>query len=150
MKYCQLKLRLPTHYKAAVIGLGTRVVSGSLHIIAVAYLLQYLGVNLYAVFAVIIGLQGWFGLAEFGLGSSLQNYFSEAQLKQLDLVKILSNANLLVILFFIVSSLVFVVSAPLLQHLLFHRMAPETYVSSATAFFWAGILYLATTTFGVA
>lgn len=42
-------------------------------------LLRYLGVELYAMFAVILSLEGWLALSDWGLGSSAQNAVSQGR-----------------------------------------------------------------------
>lgn len=55
----------------------TRVVMSVTGLLTVRVLTQALGTEQYAAYAIIVGLQGWFLLADFGIGSSLQNHISE-------------------------------------------------------------------------
>jgi O-antigen/teichoic acid export membrane protein len=46
-------------------------------LLTIRVLTQCLGTEQYAVYSVLVGLQGWFLLADFGLGASVQNHISE-------------------------------------------------------------------------
>jgi len=46
-------------------------------LLTIRILTQALGTEQYAAYAIFVGLQGWFLLADFGIGSSLQNHISE-------------------------------------------------------------------------
>lgn len=59
-------------------GAGARVVGIFSRLLFLLFLLQYLGVELYAIFAVLISLEGWLALSDWGLGSSAQNAISNA------------------------------------------------------------------------
>lgn len=54
----------------------SRIVTAVAQIISIRLLADMLGIDGYGAFAVIIGLLGWFALADFGFGSGLQNYIS--------------------------------------------------------------------------
>lgn len=68
--------RVPSHlWVTASAWLGRSIIALS-QIICIPLLLQVLGAERYAVFAVSMSLLGWCALADFGLGYSLQNYIS--------------------------------------------------------------------------
>lgn len=58
-------------------GWGGRIVTAVGQFYAIRLLSAMLGVSNYAAYAVFTGLFGWFMLADFGFGSSLQNLISE-------------------------------------------------------------------------
>lgn len=54
-----------------------RMVTAFAGLVTIRLLMQNLGAEQYAVFAVLGGVQGWFMLADMGIASSLQNFISE-------------------------------------------------------------------------
>lgn len=71
--------RIPRHVLVAASGWISRILSASIQLVSVRILLQTLGLDDYALFALLVGLQGWFLLADLGLGVSTQNHISEAR-----------------------------------------------------------------------
>ena len=69
--------RVPTHLIVVAANWISRIVSGTAGVISIRFLLQSLGQERYAVFALINSLQGWYSLSDFGLGASLQNHVSQ-------------------------------------------------------------------------
>ena len=55
-------------------------------------LLNFLGTDSYAIAAVILSMKGWFTLADFGVGVSLQNYVSESIASNQDIKDLLRTA----------------------------------------------------------
>lgn len=147
--YLNIINKIPRRYQVAAAGWISRFFMGFSQIISIAILLNYLGTNLYAVFALFIGLQGWFVLADCGVGSSLQNYISEARANNKNLHLLLSNAAIVIWIMLIVISLMFVCVSPFLQYLLLHKIAPELAVSHSYLLILAGVLFIATTVFGI-
>jgi len=58
------------------VGRGVQILA---QLVAVRVLIEGLGANGYGAFAVLASLQGWFLLADLGIGISIQNYISEAR-----------------------------------------------------------------------
>jgi len=141
---------LPTYYRVAIAGWSSRILLGLAQFVTIAMALNYLGVHLYAVFAIVIGLQGWFNLTDCGIGSSLQNYLSEFQARNIATNKLLTNATILLLGIFVVACILFYAVAPWLQFFLFHRIAPEFATSQHYILWISGIIFIATTLFGVA
>ena len=69
--------RLPLPLLVAASGWGGRVVTSLVQLILVRLLIQSLGMQHYAVFALLAGLMNWYVISDFGVGFSLQNYISE-------------------------------------------------------------------------
>lgn len=53
-----------------------RIISGLASLVVVRPLLDSLGASQYALYALVVGLTGWYALADFGLSSALQNAVS--------------------------------------------------------------------------
>src|SRR3954451_20467043 len=68
---------VPRHVVVTASAWISRIVSAAMQLIVVRILIQSLGIESYAVFALLYGLAGWYLLADFGLGFSLQNLISE-------------------------------------------------------------------------
>lgn len=62
----------------------SRIFSAGAQFVLVRLLLETLGLEEYAVFAVVTGLVAWFNLADFGIGVSVQNRISESRAVQGD------------------------------------------------------------------
>lgn len=61
-----------------------RIVALGTNFFNICVLLNFLGTENYAIAAVVLSLKGWFSLADFGLGISLQNYLSESRAQDTD------------------------------------------------------------------
>ena len=57
---------------------GARAIAIIGNFLNLYFLLNFLGTDSYAIAAVILSMKGWFTLADFGVGISLQNYLSES------------------------------------------------------------------------
>lgn len=142
--------KIPSHYIVAVSGWLSRLVVGASQIYSVSIVLGYLGVRLYAVFAIILGLQGWFLLADYGLGASLQNYISEARANNKDIKFLLINSAAIIMGLLLVTSVVFILLSPIIQYYLLRKIAPELASSQYHTVLSIGLICIATTLFGVA
>lgn len=61
----------------AAVGWGSRLLTAASQLLAVRFVIERVGTEGFAVFALVIGVSGWFQLADFGFGSGLQNYLAE-------------------------------------------------------------------------
>jgi O-antigen/teichoic acid export membrane protein len=68
---------LPRHILVTASAWVSRVVIAVVQLLVVRILIQSLGTQLYAVFALLYGLAGWYLLVDFGIGFSVQNSISE-------------------------------------------------------------------------
>ena len=67
---------LPRHFYVTFSGWFYRIVMALAQVISIPIILRCLGVDSYAIFAVITGLVAWFNLADLGFGYSIQNHIS--------------------------------------------------------------------------
>lgn len=72
---------IPHHLLVAASAWASRAVMALVQFASIRVLMSGLGLDQYAVFALLTGLTGWFMLADFGVGASLQNYISEYRAK---------------------------------------------------------------------
>ncbi len=70
---------LPTHLLVAASAWGSRAVLTLTQFAVVRIVLSSIGLERYAVFMLLTSLTGWFSLSDFGIGTSVQNYISEAR-----------------------------------------------------------------------
>lgn len=91
-------LQLPVRYKTIVSAYLSRVIILVCKFITIPIFLLYLPRDEYAVLAILGGLEAWFFLLDFGMGSSVQNTLAENQVKGIDEGSFLKTA-LLVSLF---------------------------------------------------
>lgn len=73
--------KIPNHFYIAASSLVAKLVIALVQVISIHYLLNILGENKYAAFVLLSGFLVFFGGADFGIGSSLQNYISERRAK---------------------------------------------------------------------
>lgn len=71
-----IKPIIPRHLLVAVSAWVSRIVMAFVQLASIRVLVGGLGLEQYAIFALLTGLMGWFMLADMGLGSSLQNHIS--------------------------------------------------------------------------
>lgn len=137
--------KIPQYYKVAAAGWINRAFVLLSQLIAIPILLKYLGVDLYAIFAVIIGLQGWFTLADCGIGSSLQNYISESRATNKEINLLLVNFVFISAVLLVVLCLGFILLSPFLQYFLLHKINLNLAVSNHYFFAFIGIIFIVTT-----
>lgn len=75
------KPRIPGHLFVAGSAWISRIVIAFVQLASVRVLMEGLGVERYAVFALFTGLAGWYVLADMSIGASLQNFVSECRAK---------------------------------------------------------------------
>lgn len=76
----------------------SRLMTVSLQLVAIRLLVENLGLEQYAVFALLTGLLGWFLLSDLGLGVSLQNHISEIRAQGGDEAPLMVAARLILLL----------------------------------------------------
>ena len=99
---------LPTYLLVAASSWLSRLLTAAISLISIRILLDTLGVEHYAAYAVLMGMVSWFMLADIGTGQSLQNYISESRATKQGYVHyILATAAItLVVVVFIVAAVV--------------------------------------------
>jgi len=111
--------QFPRHWVVTASAWTSRVITSFISIISIRELLLYLGEERYAVYVIAYSLIGWFNLAQFGLGLSLQNFISECRAKNENYDKYMISALqiiLVLLLFCFIATLV--IAAPLQNILL--------------------------------
>ena len=73
--------KIPAHIVVTASAWISRIIIAGVQLVSVRILLQSLGDEKYAVFALLSGLTGWFLLADLSIGYSAQNFVSETRAK---------------------------------------------------------------------
>jgi len=90
---------LPNHLKVTISAWVARGIIAFTNLIAIRFLLPYLGTESYAVYLVLLSFTSWCALTDFGIGTALQNYISEFRVKKLDYQPYINSAFQIIILF---------------------------------------------------
>ena len=93
--------QIPNHWKVAISAWSFRIVSALVQIISIRVLFNYLGMDRYAVYVILYSLLHWCNFFDCGIGNSLQNYISEARVKQQDYSKYMTITLQIVVFLFI-------------------------------------------------
>jgi len=72
----QILSRVPNYLKVAAAGWLARAITAVTQLLSLRLLLDYLGVDGYAAYSVLVSATAWFLLADMGVGSALQNQIS--------------------------------------------------------------------------
>jgi O-antigen/teichoic acid export membrane protein len=114
---------LPAHVLVAASAWASRIAGGLAQLLVIRLLLPYLGDSQFALFSVVVSLSAWFALADFGLGSSLQNAISRARAVNESYVTLIQSALPILVLLFAASVMTVAAVATPLQGLLFRKLA---------------------------
>ena len=110
---------IPNHIKVAISAWISRIGIALIQVFTIRILLSYLGEEKYAVYVILYSLLIWCNLSEFGVSSSLQNYISESRAAKKDYQPYLrTSLQIIIILFSVSISLMFLISYPLQNFLL--------------------------------
>jgi len=93
--------KIPRHIFVAASGWGSRVIAAVVQILMIRLVVKTLGADNYAAFALLCALGGWFLLADFGLGFSLQNFISKSRAHGVEYGKLLKSAVKITFILFV-------------------------------------------------
>ncbi|MCB5314408.1 MATE family efflux transporter [Yersinia intermedia] len=112
-------MQVPRHIIVAASAWGSRLISIFIQFYSIKILLSLLGTEGYAVFTVIGSLVGWFLLADFGLGNSLQNQISHRRINNQAYQDVILCAAITIIPIFILLILLVIISSSFLSDFIF-------------------------------
>lgn len=136
-----MNLGPPSHLVVAASGWVGRAVGALAQIIMINLVITHIGTVDYAIFAILYGLVGWFQVADFGLGVSLQNFISEYRAKGLPHAQAVHAISTLTLMLFFVQALLLALSAGWIGPWLLRQFAiPE--VSKSHLFLICSVLLL--------
>ena len=150
VKISELYKNSPNHLKVAVVAWITRIITAVIQVFSIRILISYLGTELYAGFAILTSLAGWFALAEFGLGSTLQNYVSEFRVKNEDIKHLYNTVVPGVFFLFIISIIILLIISIPLQLFLFKNLSSALLSQPLYITGLIGFFYILTTMGGIA
>lgn len=117
LKYLKT-IQIPNHYFVAASAWLSRIGIAAIQIFTIRILLSYLGENQYAVYVIVYSLMAWCNLADFGVGTALQNYISESRVKNKDYETYLKTCLQTIFVLFIIFILLTALLSGYLQNFL--------------------------------
>ncbi len=94
---------LPNHLKVTISAWIARGIIAITNLIAIRFLLPYLGTESYAVYLILLSFTSWCALTDFGIGTALQNYISEFRVKKIDYQPYINSAFQIIICFTLIA-----------------------------------------------
>lgn len=128
----------------------SRIVTACISLISIRVLLDGLGSGQFAVFVVLNSLMAWYTLADFGVGSSLQNYISEQRTKGKDYSTYVIAGALISIVLFVVTVAVLYLVSPYLANLLLGGFEFPDAAGKSNLIFISGTIFIAASLGGIA
>ncbi|MEI7085376.1 MATE family efflux transporter [Pectobacterium versatile] len=135
------KIKIPNHFLIAASSWGAKLVVALVQVASIHYLLDMMGENGYAAFVLLSGLLVWGGIADFGIGSSLQNYISESRAKNEDYKKYIKASFNIVILGMFFLFFILYISSGFLSELYLASFSEMEIGSKSDLFFSASVLF---------
>lgn len=142
--------RIPLHILVAFSGWAGRIIVVISTLVSIRLLMAALGSGHYAVYALLGSLQGWFLLADFGVGVSLQNYISENRARQEEYDTYVTTTAVIVLVLLFLGILLLYIFSPLLAPLLMQGFTSLDHQTMTRIFFITGIFMSLTAMGGVA
>lgn len=128
----------------------SRIVIALVQLASVRILISELGLDQYAVFALLTGLTGWYVLSDFGVGISVQNYISESRAKGGSDAEYMAIAGILAIFFLLLTSGFVYVISPYAGPFFLRQFGFMSDQEKTKLFFSVGLLLVAGGVGGVA
>ncbi|MDR2457181.1 MAG: MATE family efflux transporter [Clostridiales Family XIII bacterium] len=142
--------RMPGHWAVASSAWLSKIVVSFIQITSIRTLLSYLGEEKYAMYIIAFSLTAWFGLADFGLGFSLQNFISEARAKKESHEKYIIATLQIIIPLLIVTLLAVVFISTPVQEIVFRKFTFIQEIQNVKIVLFIGIICTTTTIFSIA
>ncbi len=120
-----------------------------IQIASIRVLTSGLGVNHYAIFALLTALTGWFMLADGGLGASLQNYISEQRAKDCAYESYVKSASAVAGIMLLFAIVVLYVLSPLISSIYLERFSSVGSASKEHMLLFSGIILLCSSFGGI-
>lgn len=135
-------MSVPTHLLVAASAWSSRLIMAFVQFASIRVLINGLGIEQFAIFALLTALMGWYMLADMGIGLSLQNHISKRRaLKQPYDGYITATLSIAVILLFLtIIALYF--SSPYLAPTYLKQFVQLDDVAKTQLFFTTGALFI--------
>jgi O-antigen/teichoic acid export membrane protein len=121
----------------------SRVIIAVVQLVSIRVLMGSLGVEQYAMFALLMGLLHWYLLSDIGLGVSTQNRISECRAREDSYDRYIAVAGLIAIVLLFVSILVLYLASPYLAQQFLQAFPEVNDEEKARNFFLTGALFIA-------
>ncbi|MDR1417682.1 MAG: MATE family efflux transporter [Endomicrobium sp.] len=143
MKKIKLSMKnVPNHVIVAISAWISKIIIALIQVINVRVLLDYLDEDKYAVYVIAYSLIGWFNLAEFGVGISLQNFISESQARKESYEKYIVAALQIVVVLFAATLLITIFISSPIQNIIFRKFSYILEIQSINITLVVGIITL--------
>jgi O-antigen/teichoic acid export membrane protein len=121
----------------------SRIIIALVQLVSIRVLMGSLGVEQYAMFALLMGLLHWYMLSDIGLGISTQNRISECRAQEAPYDRYVAAAGLIAILLLFLSILVLYLATPYLAQQFLQAFPAVSAEEKARSFFLTGTLFIA-------
>ncbi len=121
----------------------SRIIMALVQLVSIRVLMGTLGVEQYAMFALLVGLLHWYMLADIGLGISTQNKISECRARESSYGSHVAVAGLIAIVLLFVSIIALYASSPYLAQKFLKAFPDISDQEKARNFFLTGALFIA-------
>lgn len=118
----------------------SRLVTAAVGLVSIRILIKGLGTDQYAVYAVLGGLQGWYLLADLGIGNSLQNHISERRALKHQYEDLVVTAGVIAISLMLLSIGLIYVSSPVLAPVIMPGFSFLGEIEKNSQFFIVGLI----------
>lgn len=136
--------RIPPHMLVAGSAWLSRLITAAVGLVSIRILIQGLGTDQYAVYAVLGGLQGWYMLADLGIGTSLQNHISERRAGGHHYEDLVVTAGIVTMSLMLLSVVLLYMASPLLAPLIMPGFAFLNALEKTDHFFIVGVISIVT------
>ena len=133
-------LRIPKHLLVAASAWASRIIMALVQLASVRILMNSLGLESYAIFALLTGLTGWFMLADLGIGVSVQNYISESRAKNQPYDDLIATSGMLAVLLLFVTVIALYFVSPYVAPLFLKNFPFLSEAEKTKLFFLTGSL----------
>lgn len=132
-----MHMKIPSTLIIATAGWSNRIISAIVQIVSIPLFIKLLGLSGYAAFSVVSGFVCWFALAEFGIGSVLQNDIAYHRVNNISLDGVIEKyvSLLIIVTFFCI--LCYIPISVILNHLLINTFSQYNHLLLV-----AGIIYM--------
>ncbi len=114
--------KLPFHVRIALISSLARLLYVVITVLSVRIITGLIDINGYAIFAILMNVVTWMLLADFGIGSSLQNFISECKVKKQDYHNYILIAVSILFILLILYSIILYLTYPFFVRYLFNKI----------------------------
>lgn len=133
---------IPPYLLVTASAWGNRIITAGVQLVSIRLLLQGLGTEQYAIYLLLVSLAGWYGLLEFGLSASLQNFVAEQRAKAESYAAFIQATAVLAFPLLAISVGVLYLTAPLVAPILLKQSTELSTDEKTRIFFMSGVLFV--------